>query len=301
MRSFSDVVGGLLTQLGWSLWTQLGVSGVERNHEDHAIDPEPLIIYTAALQDADPRLRDESMDWCIRYHTFISKTRLRNLLMGQDESTRKAFGAYAATVNAQAPARWPVSQGIKPRTFAPSGKSTADFSRPSLLRLRARAIFGVGARAEILTSFLAEPSTGKSAVELAAVGYAKRNIAAILAELHSAGLLNAIPVSNRIHYRLARRKPLEKLVEPIPKHFLDWTKLLPFLSAAGTLAKRSERKPAKVTAIAASKLLQRFATDLVGLHGQIPSPETFPEDYWANASDWILRFMRALARGKIPS
>ncbi|GAI83383.1 unnamed protein product, partial [marine sediment metagenome] len=244
---------------------------------------------------------DESMDWCIRYHTFISKTRLRNLLKGGDEGTRKAFGDYAATVNAQAPARWPVSQRIKPRTLAPSGKSTADFSRPSLLRLRLRALFGVGARAEILTSFLAEPSTGKSAVELAAVGYAKRNVAAILAELHAAGLLNAIPVSNRIHYRLARRKPLEKLAEPIPKHFLDWTKLLPFLTAAGTLAKSSERKPSKVTAVAASKLLRQFETDLVGLYGKIPRPESSPEDYWESVSDWILRFTRALAGGTIPS
>ncbi len=91
MQTFSDALDEQLAQLGWSLWTELGVSGVVRKHRHHAIDPEPLIIYTAALQDIDPRLRDESTDWCTRYHTFISKTRLRNLLKSQDESTNKVI------------------------------------------------------------------------------------------------------------------------------------------------------------------------------------------------------------------
>jgi len=32
-----------------------------------AIDPEPLIVFTA-IADLDPRLRDEALDWCIRTH-----------------------------------------------------------------------------------------------------------------------------------------------------------------------------------------------------------------------------------------
>ena len=300
MQTFSDALDEQLAQLGWSLWTELGVSGVVRKHRHHAIDPEPLIIYTAALQDIDPRLRDESTDWCARYHTFISKTRLRNLLKSQDESTKKSFSEYAATVNAHAPARWSGFQQVKPRVFAPSGKSSADFSRPSLLRLRMRALFGVGARAEILTSFLGEPSVSKSAIELVAVGYAKRNVAQILSELTMAELLNAKPVSNRIHYRLARRKPLEKLADPLPKHFLDWSKLLTFLAAARILAKKSERKTPRVSAVDASGLLRRFETSLAGLHEQLPRPESSPEDYWKNVSHWILRFTEGLAKGLIP-
>lgn len=300
MQTFSDALEKHLAQLGWSLWTEIGVSGVDRKHSHHAIDPEPLIIYTAALQDTDPRLRDESTDWCTRYYTFISKARLRNLMKSQDESTRKAFGKYAATVNAHAPARWPGFQRSKPRVFTPSGKSSADFSRPSLLRLRMRALYGVGARAEILTSFLAEPSVSKSAIEFAAVGYAKRNIAQILSEFHMAGLLNAEPVSNRIHYRLARRKSLERLADPLPKHFLDWSELLTFLTVARTLAKNSERKTSRVSAVNARGLLQRFETSLAGLYEQMPRPESSPEDYWKNVSHWILRFTEGLATGLIP-
>jgi hypothetical protein len=37
-----------------------------RTHTDWAIDLEPLIMFTAALGDEDPRLRDEATDWCIR-------------------------------------------------------------------------------------------------------------------------------------------------------------------------------------------------------------------------------------------
>lgn len=40
-----------------------------------AISPEPLILFTAGLGDADPRLRDEATDWCVRYGRYVSAAR----------------------------------------------------------------------------------------------------------------------------------------------------------------------------------------------------------------------------------
>lgn len=300
MQSFSEELDRLLTGLAWSLWTEVGVAGVERNHEHHAIDPEPLILMTAALRDADPRLRDESIDWCVRYFTFISKARLRNLLKSQDRATRKAFGDYAATVNANAPAKWPVPAGVKPRPFTASGKSSAEFPRPALVRLRMRALFGVGARAELLSTFLGEPSTSKSASELAAVGFAKRNVAQVLSELQMAGLFHAIPVRNRLYYRLARVDALRTLADPLPRYFLDWGTLLTFLAAAHHLAVRSERTSLRVSAVGLNRLLQRFSWSLHSVYEPLPRPQVDLGEYWEKASHWILRFTRDLSEGRVP-
>lgn len=301
MQSFKEALDDLLTDLAWSLWTELGVAGVERRHARHSIDPESLIIFTADLGDTDPRLRDESMDWCIRYDSFISEVRLRNLLKTQDEVTRNAFGEYAATINANGSARWPVPSGTAPLSFTPSGKSVVDFSRPAVLRLRMRALFGVGARAELLTAFLGEPAASKSASELTVVGYAKRNVAQVLSELHSAGLLQARPIQNRIHYRLARVDALRALAEPLPDFFLDWSMLLTFAAAARHLAMRPMDPSWRVSAVAVNQLLMHFETTLASFDEPVPKSQPTTRGYWENASDWILRFFRGLSSERTPS
>ena len=83
--------------LMWGAWVEVGVSGWQRTHDTWAVDPEPLIIATAALGDADPRLRDEALDWCIHYGRYVSKVRLRNLLRSQPEGVHLLWGPFAAT------------------------------------------------------------------------------------------------------------------------------------------------------------------------------------------------------------
>lgn len=48
--------------LAWGAWVELGVPGAHRTHRDWAIDPEPLILFTAFRGDSDGRLRDEAID-----------------------------------------------------------------------------------------------------------------------------------------------------------------------------------------------------------------------------------------------
>lgn len=118
--------------LAWSLWAELGVSGWTRSHPDFAIDPEILILLTAWLHDLDPRLRDETTDWCIRYGKYVSAARLKNLLGTCRWSQGPRWAEFAATVNANSPWRWP-TEDTQPRDFTPSEKSRIeDFTRPSL-------------------------------------------------------------------------------------------------------------------------------------------------------------------------
>ena len=70
----------LAAALAWGAWVELGVSGWAASHRDWAIDPEPLVVFTAGMTTQDPRLVDEATDWCIRNWRHLSKTRLRNLV-----------------------------------------------------------------------------------------------------------------------------------------------------------------------------------------------------------------------------
>jgi hypothetical protein len=68
-----------LAALAWSLWAELGVSAWERHHSRWFIDLEALVVYTAWLGDTDARLRDEVTDWCIRFGSWVSASRLIGL------------------------------------------------------------------------------------------------------------------------------------------------------------------------------------------------------------------------------
>src|SRR5262245_31492145 len=105
-----------LVGLAWSLWAELGVSGWERHHRMWFVDPEPLIVFTAWLGDDDARLRDEVTDWCLAFGTWVSATRLANLLEGATETEKERFGELAATVAKHSKMiRW--RGATKPRSF----------------------------------------------------------------------------------------------------------------------------------------------------------------------------------------
>ena len=226
--------------LAWGAWTELGVSGWTSTHADWAIDPEPLILFTAWLGDADPRLRDEATDWCVQNWRHISKARLKNLLRDQPDDVGEAFGEFAATVGAHARISWPGA--THPRPYAVTGRSTLPhLDRPSLVWLRLRAMFGVSARAEILRCFLAH---GGGAVNIAALavatGYTKRNVAEECEALQRAGVLSVRAQGNRFYYSLARRAELKAFVGDMPEALPNWTAILNITRELVTLERRSE-------------------------------------------------------------
>lgn len=203
--------------LAWGAWTELGVSGWSRTHERWAIDPEPLIVFTSLLSDADPRLRDEATDWCVLNWRQISKTRLKNLVADQPPGTQDTFGTFSATVSAHASVTWPYQ--TQPRPFTVTGRSTAPrLDQPSMVWLRLRAMFGLGARTEIMRYFLTTDTAPRASVAAiaGAINYTKRNVADECEALTEAGMLNVRPDRNRNLYSLAKRDELESLLAPLP-------------------------------------------------------------------------------------
>lgn len=223
IASSSGRLSDLAVSTAWSLWTELGLSGWERRHDSEAVDVEPLILFTAWLGRFDHRLLDETLDWCISNARFVSATRLNGLLKQLDPEVVEAFGDYSATVRSKAPKiKWP-GEG-RARRLAPSGKSEVpNLERPALIQLRLRALYGVGARAELLRLLLIDAQLGWSAADLARESaYTKVNVAAALDLLALTGVVRIEKSGNQHRFRLGRGPQLVELAGPLPGFQPDW-------------------------------------------------------------------------------
>ncbi len=297
MAGFSEQLQGHAVDLAWSLWAELGVSGWRRMHSSHSIDPELLILFTSFLRDADPRLRDESTDWCIRYGRYVSAARLKNLLAKESPDVKAAFGEVAATVNAHSGLRWPGP--TQPRRFQRTGRSEVpDFRRPSLIVLRTRALFGVGARAEIVRAFVADPSMSFSAADLAdEAGYTKRNVAEALDALRMAGLLEAVPVRNQVRYRLGRAEELVRLLGELPSSFPRWRSTFRILERLLEISRRGEKLAPAVRAVEVTKALHDLEADLRVVRVPGPGRDVGEQDHWDMLERWAVEITKVWASG----
>jgi hypothetical protein len=146
MGTLSKQLDENLAHLAWSLWTEIGVAGLERKHQAFSIAPEELIILTSALSEFDPRLRDEALDWCIQYRRFISLVRLHILAKKYGDYIAKPFSSFSATLNATVniKTKWAVLAETPPLKLKPSSKSILrGFETPSMINFRLRSFLGV--------------------------------------------------------------------------------------------------------------------------------------------------------------
>jgi len=267
--------------LAWGGWVELGVSGWTATHREWAIDPEPLIVFTAFLEDEDPRLRDEATDWCIRNWRYVSKTRLRNLVRDQPQSVRDSFGVFAATVGEHAGVTWPYAS--EPRRFVVTGRSAApQLDQPSMVWLRLRAMFGLGARTEILRHFLAQEDGRTSVATVsAATNYTKRNVAEECETLEHAGVLSVRAVGNRFYYSLAKRSELEAFVGSTPANLPSWTAMLNVARQLLELETQTVSSTARILAVKARKAIDEAEADLDELEIDPPTSDIRGEDLWS--------------------
>lgn len=288
-----------LRDVAWSHWTELGVAGPFRNHTDVLIDPEALILFTAALGDLDPRLRDESLDWCIHFGEAISVSRLKNLLR-KGLGTEASFDRYASIVNGVSKLRWPTRK--KPGSGkgaaadqVTSGKSQApDLLRPALLRLRLRAFFGVGTRADILTELLY--AIRKSAAELAEIGYSKRQVANTLDDLSRAGILTRTKERNTYRFELRTPHDLEALVGRPTTYYAHWVDCFRVLLSLHQLVQEQEGASERLKALAARRVFDAIASPLETLRWGVPATAS-PDTLWQRIIDWSAEHAQQAAEG----
>jgi hypothetical protein len=296
MASPNDLREHVLETL-WSLWHELGVpAAVARRHSDDFVDPEPLIAFTATHSDLDARLRDESIDWVLSYGTYVSRARLKNVLADWGLLESALFREYAATVNAHGGAGWPAG-GAKPLAFHSRSRSVLeDLARPSLISLRIRATFGVGARAELIRALLSRPGQPMTAADLSTeTNYGKRNVLNELEPLRFAGVVKGFRAVNADRFSLAKSRQIEGLVGPLPKRFTRWTQtfgiLHVLLEVAGRPAKRSDLQKA----VEVVRLLEKHKELLASAEAGSP---TLPRgaSAWPAFLDWAVGYAKGVAR-----
>lgn len=280
----------------WGAWAELGVSGWQKTHRDWAIDPEPLIIATAALEDADPRLRDEALDWCISHWRYVSKVQLKNLLREQPREVREAWGPFAATVNERAGVTWPgATQKFEYQT---TGKSVLNsLEQPSRAWLRLRGMFGLGARTEILRFFLSEHRRATVATIAEQARYAKRVVADECDTLERAGVLRSQQVANRFYYTLNRGDALKAFVGKVAPHQPDWSALFRVTSALVALERSAARISDEALMVEAHRVAKSLEEDLDALYIEDPPELDQPGNYWPTVRDFAERYMGAWAIG----
>lgn len=289
-----------LLDLAWSLWTELGVAGVQRKHQEFLITLEELILLTVALVEVDPRLRDESLDWCSQYHHFLSISRLKSIMKDFESSLNKSFSTYSATLNSISRATWPFFLDSPPLKFIPSHKSCLrPLESPALLNIRARSIFGTGARADLMTFFLTHPKSDFAVSDVAEIGYSKRNLAEILDELSLSGLFDKFLLRNQQRYRL-KNNQLINVLGPIPKYAPSWRLILEVLLPLRDCIKRTENDSESTKVVEIRNLLISLQKNLQRLN---LTPPHFQIDYHAylnSFSKWLLEIASKLAQGDFP-
>jgi hypothetical protein len=287
-----------LLDLAWSQWAALGVAGSIRAAEV-PIDLEALLLLTAELAPEDPRLRDEALDWCSRFHDFASKPRLKQLLRRLPPSAQSAFGLFASALEHHAGTPWPNSSGAASAPTSLSGKSRLPaLTRPALISLRLRALFGVGARADIIGAVLSRRSEDFGAADLVFIGYSKRNLAEALDMLAAAGLFRSTRSGNRVRFSWQRREQLSELLAPLPEVIPVWSSALRVVSAFLDLLTRVQAKSDRLVAVEAARCLRQISDDLHALGVETPDLPAMTRDA---LSDWVLSTSARLVRSGSPS
>lgn len=288
-----------LLNLAWSLWTELGVAGVKRNHQKVLILIEELVIFTSVLAEADPRLRDESLDWCSQFHHFISTSRLKSLMKDFEVLAQEPYSKYAATLNAISQANWPVFVDSLPLKIILSGKSVLrPHASDALLNIRARAIFGIGARADLITFFLVHSDSDFSIAEAAEIGYSKRNLAEVLDDLHLGGLFGQFMQGNQQRYRLIKSDGLLAVLKPIPEYVPSWRFVFKVLLSLRDCIRRTENLSESTKVVEIRNCLAELEASLQKLELTPPPFQNNFTSYLEAFSKWILKWAARLAEGR---
>ena len=261
--------------LAWSHWGALGVRAVAQPPSS-AVDPEALLYLTACLVEHDPRLQDEVGDWWGQFARYISRPRMNALAGRFGEKVTGKLAGLEETL----------------RSARPTGKSRLDhLNTPARSLLRLRCAVGANARAEVLLELLtrrAHPEDGLTVLALSEVGYSKRNIAFVLADLVMAGILVSAREGNRVRFRLADPAGLERVLRPIPLTPGRWHLRLPVIATFIELAGRLRGRDAVVQGIEARKTLEASTPNLVACGIAGSGPNATAEAYWPALQRWLI-------------
>lgn len=235
--------------LAWSQWTDLGVSSWESPHNDSLVELESLIAFTAQLWPFDPRLGAQAVDWTVRNMPLVSLHQIRSVLTRHRWGHQGPMADFGATAERFTHKKWPGASDARPLlTSLPGKASRPDLQKSSLQALKIRAVFGLGARAEIIRHLLFHdwPTTASQLAK--ELPYGGRQISNDLDLLHMAGMVRRQQDGTQQAYRLADPEALHAIVGYPRARLIAWgaafrvlTELLDLYGDASSTALQSPR------------------------------------------------------------
>lgn len=282
--NFSDEIANLALDLAKSLWAEMGVGGAQSRHDWQAIDLESLIIFTASLRVVAEPFVASTIRWCATNTTCISIPRLRSLAPEFSKSTRDALIAYQQAITDTASARPKKSPRVEIATGGPP-----DLKRPALIQLRLRALFGTGARAEVLRLLLADPEEQRTAASLAdGARFSKTSVNQALDALTAAGVTRVEPDGDVLVYQLTRPADLATAVSGVPVAFPDWIAVFTVIDAIRSYAATKDRDgKGRLTAARATVAGLQSQLGHLGVEAQVPAIKTDASvtafEHWAQS------------------
>jgi len=256
-----------------SAWIALGAQ-LEGPAQISSVDIEGLVAATAWLgDDADARVRGVALDWCVRYGSAVSGTRLVRVAreMGADLATAE----FASLVAASGGPRWPIP-GARGDTAAGAIRDrvhVTDLASNARLAWRLRAAFGTSSRADILLALLESPVPLPVAEIARRARYTKHAIAVAVDALALAAVVEVTRVGREDRVSLAPGSllgawaPARQAAEPV-----DW----PARWRVGIVLFETLRATAKAS-VAAAAVERRVAADALRpfvIAGRLPRIDT---------------------------
>lgn len=277
----SEAIQKAALDLLWKQWTAVGVAGVATPPQQ-AIDLEALIAFSPYVASADPRLVDESTDWCARIgKTFISISRLRQI----SRLMPARLQGDASNLTS------PLLEHLHVSSRRLSGKSRPpSLELPSLVQLRSRYIFGVGARADILSRLVmrGRGDVAQRATAISPSGYTRQTVATVLDELSEAGVLRRLVRQKAVRYEVVKDAPLRSLLAPLPKRMPKWAER--FVIVANILETWNLVGTRATYAIELAKVLDRIKP-LIADAGEIAPLVGRPPELLARIERWALSLL----------
>lgn len=274
--------------LAWSQWVELGVPGTaEARHSLMQIDLEALVWFTGSLDDA--RLRQEAMDWLVKYGRLISTSRFRPLTKLWPSGM---LDDMLATVRAQSKdLRWKVSGNLLP--LDPRKHARLNLTQRSSYTLRLRTLLGVDARADVLSALICARTPLDHAEITDRAGYSKRAVIGAVDALVEGGFVDRVEFRNRFVHSVDPR-PWDRLLGTEAPTWIPWRDAyFIFLRAAQT--ERSHPDPAMIeTQVAWATLEQNSKESLARL--ELFSPYAAPPDKLSGRQRFV-EFTRLIASG----
>lgn len=261
MATSSHELRARLVDYAWSAWSCLGVAGWSKSSFAACIDIDALVLLSGRLGDADARLRDESIDWCVSNIALVARSRIAHLV--RDGGTNTGWSTYAATLQRATKQRWP-GAGVAFDWAASEKSRSPHLGGGATLGLRCRALLGATARGEaVRILLLGDADRAFDARELAVeAAYAKRSIAEALENVRLGGMVDSTSAGNSRRFHLHRREEFEALLGPIPAIRTSQRALCRVLWAVLDACEKASAASAGVRRVEGARLLRELETDL---------------------------------------